>query len=120
MYEKNIRLLENAVLTRAVIRNVSMHRKADGSLDVEGNLKLWDKAMEPFEKISLWEPHKTPGYDHRDPGRQSLIWYLFRRIQLKWTAYGRRKVLHRQTIKRRQPLLLPMVGAFRGGQAVKA
>lgn len=69
MYEKNIRLLENAVLTRAVIRNVSMHRKADGSLDVEGNLKLWDKAMEPFEKISLWEPHKTPGYDHRDPGQ---------------------------------------------------
>lgn len=39
-YEKNIKLLEEAVKTDAVIRPVAKHRKEDGSLDIEGNLKL--------------------------------------------------------------------------------
>lgn len=66
LYEKNVELLKKAVEADAVIRPVSKHRKADGSLDIEGNLKIWNQAMEPFEKTKLWEKG-TPGYDDRDP-----------------------------------------------------
>lgn len=65
-YRKNIELLKHAVKTDAVIRHVSEHRKADGSLDIEGNLTLWNRVLEPFEKTKLWE-NGTPGYDDRDP-----------------------------------------------------
>ena len=53
--EKNIELLKQAVETDAVIRPIAKHRKPDGSLDIEGNLLLWNKALEPFEKTRLWE-----------------------------------------------------------------
>ena len=65
-YRKNIELLKQAVETDAVIRPIAKHRKPDGSLDIEGNLLLWNKALEPFEKTRLWE-QGTPGFDDRDP-----------------------------------------------------
>lgn len=51
----NVELLREAVERHAFIRHVSKHRRADGTLDVEGNLALWDAGMEPFEKLYLWE-----------------------------------------------------------------
>lgn len=54
MFEHNIGLLEQAVLGRALINPVSQHRLADGSLDIAGNLRLWNEAMEPFERLPLW------------------------------------------------------------------
>lgn len=64
-YQKNIEILEKIVAERASIRHVSKHRKPDGSVDVEGNLKLWNELMERFDKIWLWEG-ETPGFDDRD------------------------------------------------------
>ena len=43
-YDDNIPLLKNRVETHAFIRNISKHRLPDGTLDVEGNLKLWSDA----------------------------------------------------------------------------
>ena len=63
MYEKNIEILQDAVKNRSVIRHVSRHKNPDGSMDVEGNLTLWNRGMEPFAKMQLWEKGKTPGYD---------------------------------------------------------
>lgn len=63
-YIKNCELLAEAVANHTFIRNISKHRKEDGTLDIEGNMKLWNEAMEPFLKIKLWD--KTPGYDDRD------------------------------------------------------
>ena len=53
MYETNIEVLQDAVKSRSVIRHVSRHRNPDGSMDVEGNLTLWNQGMEPFEKMQL-------------------------------------------------------------------
>ena len=64
-YLENINLLNQAVEVDAVIRNIAYHRKADGTLDVDGNLKIWDDAMKPFEKTLLCE-NGTPGFDDRD------------------------------------------------------
>lgn len=54
MFEQNTVFLERAVQNRALIRPIARHRLPDGTLDVEGNLRLWNTAMEPFEKIPLW------------------------------------------------------------------
>ena len=59
-YDDNIPLLKNRVETHAFIRNISKHRLPDGTLDVEGNLKLWSDGMQGFVKTPLWE--KTPGW----------------------------------------------------------
>ena len=59
-YDDNIPLLKNRVETHAFIRNISKHRLPDGTLDVEGNLKLWNDGMQGFVKTPLWE--KTPGW----------------------------------------------------------
>ena len=62
-YRKNIELLKQAVETDAVIRPIAKHRKPDGSLDIEGNLLLWNKALEPFEKTIRWTiSHKIHFY----------------------------------------------------------
>jgi len=55
MFERNAALLERVVESRALIRHVSRHRLPDGTLDVAGNLRLWNAAMEPFERVSLWD-----------------------------------------------------------------
>lgn len=51
--EANIRLLEQAVANHAFVRGIEKHRGPDGQLDTQGNLKLWDEGMAPFEKIYL-------------------------------------------------------------------
>lgn len=61
MFEKNTALLARAVKDRALIRPISQHRLPDGTLDVEGNLRLWNAAMEPFEKVPLWTEPATDG-----------------------------------------------------------
>ena len=67
MFEKNTALLERIVKDRALIRPVSRHRLPDGTLDVEGNLRLWNEAMEPFEKIPLWNEPVTDGGSQGEP-----------------------------------------------------
>ena len=67
MFEHNIALLTSAVARRAVIRSISQHRLPDGTLDIEGNLRLWNTAMEPFEKISLWENDVCAGEVQGEP-----------------------------------------------------
>lgn len=53
--EKNVRLLEQAVERHAFIRHISEHLRPDGTLDMEGNLKIWDDGMREFEKTYLWD-----------------------------------------------------------------
>lgn len=67
-YSANCSLLDEVVEKRSIIRNVSKHRKPDGSFDIEGNLKLWNSVMAQFRQIKLWE-NGTPGYDGRDPNQ---------------------------------------------------
>ena len=74
MYDKNIEILHRVVEERAVIRNISKHRNSDGTLDVDGNLLIWETVMLRFKKIMLWE--KTPGFDDRD-SRQSEPFIVF-------------------------------------------
>lgn len=77
-YRKNIELLKQAVETDAVIRPIAKHRKPDGSLDIEGNLLLWNKALEPFEKTRLWE-QGTRDLMTEIRCRRNPILYLYRR-----------------------------------------
>ena len=51
---------------KEVIIPVSEHRKPDGSMDIERNLTTWNKAVEQFETIKLWDK-ETPEFDDRDP-----------------------------------------------------
>ena len=67
MYQKNYEELAKVVAEKAVIIPVAEHRKPDGSMDVEKNLKTWNKALERFEIIRLWPEGKTPNYDDRAP-----------------------------------------------------
>jgi len=64
-YRANVDTLKRAVESHAFIRNISLHRLPDGTLDVKGNLEQWNRAMEPFIKTPLWQ--NTPGWDDRDP-----------------------------------------------------
>ena len=66
LYAKNREVLAQIVAERASIRNVSKHRKPDGSFDIEGNLNLWNTQLARLEAIELW-PDGAPGYDDRDP-----------------------------------------------------
>lgn len=67
IYEKNAALLERAVAQRSLIRPVSQHRLPDGTLDVDSNLRLWNEAMEPFEKITLWKEPVCAGELQGEP-----------------------------------------------------
>jgi acetyl esterase/lipase len=66
MYEHNIAILKQLIAEHAVIRNVSQHRLPDGTMDVAGNLKIWNTAISRLDPIKLWE-QGAPGYDDRDP-----------------------------------------------------
>lgn len=66
MDSKNRKVLTEVVATRASIRPVAQHRKPDGTMDVEGNLKLWNNVIDRFDVTPLWEAG-APGYDGRDP-----------------------------------------------------
>lgn len=63
----NYEILTKIVEEKAVIRHVSKHRNPDGSVDIAGNLKLWNDAVNRFETIKLWD--KTPDFDDRDPNQ---------------------------------------------------
>lgn len=55
MYEQNYRILCDICAEKSVIRHVSKHRNPDGSVDVAGNLKIWNDAITRFDQILLWE-----------------------------------------------------------------
>lgn len=60
MFENNYIKLCDVINNDRAIRNISKHRNPDGSLDIIGNLKIWDDLLEEFEIIKLWD--KTPNY----------------------------------------------------------
>ena len=45
MYESNYQILCDICAEKSVLRHVSKHRNPDGSVDVEGNLKIWNEAI---------------------------------------------------------------------------
>ena len=70
MYESNYDALKRIVAEHAVIRNISRHRKPDGSFDLEGNRKIWNDALDRLELMKLWE-NGTPGYEpEKDPSQR--------------------------------------------------
>lgn len=66
MYESNYAVLTQVCSEKSVIRNVSKHRNPDGTMDIAGNLKIWNDAISRFDQILLWQDG-TPNYDDRDP-----------------------------------------------------
>ena len=73
-YHANVELLRQKVESHAFIRNISKHRLPDGTLDVEGNLKLWNEGMQDFVKTPLWD--KTPGW-RADTALQEEPYFVF-------------------------------------------
>ncbi len=69
MYQKNYTELKKLVEEDGVIRNVSKHRNPDGTMDIAGNLKIWNDAVKRFAIIPLWPEGKTPNFDDRDPNQ---------------------------------------------------
>lgn len=65
-YRENRATLEKLCEEKSVIRPVSRHRKADGTIDREGNLRIWNEAVRRFRETLLWEDG-APGCDDRDP-----------------------------------------------------
>ena len=78
MYEQNAVTLDAVCAERSVIRHVSKHRNPDGTMDIAGNLKIWNDALSRFDRMLLWEGG-APGYDDRDPlqPQPSLIFVPF-------------------------------------------
>ncbi len=66
MFERNYDILKQVCAEKAVIRPVSQHRKPDGTMDIQGNLRLWNEAVARFDILPLWE-EGAPDYDDRDP-----------------------------------------------------
>ena len=83
IYNENIDILEKVVKERAIIRNVSKHRNPDGTIDIDGNLKIWDEVMARFKKIKLWD--KTPGFDSRDLKQSEPFMVFIPALQVKET-----------------------------------
>ena len=75
MYESNYQILSRVCREKRVIRPVCRHRNPDGSLDIDGNLKIWNDAIALFEQLPLWE-EGAPGFDDRD-SRQSQPSMIF-------------------------------------------
>lgn len=63
-YYQNIEILEKLVAEHAFVIPIEQHRYPDGTMNVNQFKANWEKRMEAFEKIQLWE--KTPGFDDRD------------------------------------------------------
>lgn len=66
MFESNYEILAQVCREKSVIRHISKHRNPDGTMDIDGNLKIWNDAIARFQQIRLWE-EGAPGYDGRDP-----------------------------------------------------
>ena len=65
-YRENYDILKQVCAEKSVIRHVSKHRNADGSIDRDGNLKIWNDAVARFRVTLLWEDG-APNWDDRDP-----------------------------------------------------
>ncbi|MCH4207593.1 MAG: alpha/beta hydrolase [Solobacterium sp.] len=65
-YEHNRDILKKVVKNKEAIRNVSIHRLPDGTMDIKSNLETWNRLLEQFDQIQLWK-NGAPGYDGRDP-----------------------------------------------------
>ena len=65
-YQANYEILKQVCAEKSVIRHVSKHRKPDGTIDREGNLKIWNDAVARFRVTPLWDDG-APNYDDRDP-----------------------------------------------------
>ena len=65
-YRENYALLKQVCAEKSVIRHVSKHRKPDGTIDREGNLRIWNDAVARFRVTALWEDG-APNWDERDP-----------------------------------------------------
>lgn len=76
IYRKNGELLEQAVLENRSIFPIERHRREDGSLDVEGNLKVWNQALRPFHKTYLWD-EGAPGFDPEKTPLQENPYFVF-------------------------------------------
>lgn len=76
VYKKNGELLEKLIESDGAIFPIANHRKADGTLDVEGNLELWRKAAEPFVKTPLWE-EGAPGFNAEETPLQENPYFIF-------------------------------------------
>lgn len=64
-YEENIKKLHNTVESQILIQDISENGTVSIKVYNERTKKIWNEALEPFEKIKLWEG-ATPGYDSRD------------------------------------------------------
>ena len=69
MYQKNYDELKKVVEEKAIIIPVREHRKPDGTMNIERNLKRWNEVLSRFEVTPLWPKGKTPNYDDRDPNQ---------------------------------------------------
>lgn len=67
MFEQNAVVLKQKIAAHAFIRPASIHLKPDGTVDIKGNLTLWNEQMKDFIRTPLWEEGKTPGYTGKDP-----------------------------------------------------
>ena len=76
VYRENIILLENAVAEQTAIFPIAKHRNKDGTLNIEGNLQVWNKAMSPFHKSVLWE-EGAPGFDKKKTPLQDNPYFIF-------------------------------------------
>jgi len=62
----NYEVLKKVCAEKSVIRHISRHRNPDGSIDRDGNLKIWNDAVSRFSVTPLWES-AAPDFDDRDP-----------------------------------------------------
>ncbi|WP_337098258.1 alpha/beta hydrolase [Paenibacillus sp. YIM B09110] len=61
-FTSNREILDQVIRDRESIRPIATHRKADGSIDVESNLRLWNTIIVKFKQIQLWEAG-APDFD---------------------------------------------------------
>ena len=61
LHARNAAALDAVCEEDAVIRNVSKHRLPDGSIDIKGNLKIWNDALARFDTLALW-PDGAPDF----------------------------------------------------------
>ena len=65
MFETNIDLLHSAVQRHAFLIPVKKHRDENGAINTAQFKENWERQMDAFERMPLWEA--TPGWDDRDP-----------------------------------------------------
>ena len=102
MFEKNYDVLCQVVAEKKVIRHVSKHRLPDGKFDLDGNMKIWNDALELFDVIKLWE-NGTPNYDAEKTPLQPEPSIIFVPAVKKEEEDRKRGIgLGRETLRNRQ------------------